>query len=646
MSLSQSPTTGKTEELRRQSSRRSSINKVPNAKKPKSRPPQSLRDKFPFILQSHLPTYSGPYNVGIMDIEVPVDNPRTFSHISREGHPLLRLETVLFSLYYPAAIGSGARKDPTGKKWSRETWLPRPRMKTAQGYGKFAGIGDAAIPLFAATTMLTKIPALRNAPPANHWPPPRDSMYGGFKVKNEQGSAPPGESKEPMLPLLFFSHGLGGSRTAYSTICGEFASYGFVVCALEHRDGSGARTFVNHPKEGVGSMEEREAHSNLNHYEDEQRRGYDVVDYIFPKHNPMDTSPSNEEGVDSELRSAQIEMRLAEIEEAYRIMRCIREGDGESISQKNLRREGYVGSSSRGLKGIDWYLWKNRFHCERCTVAGHSFGAATVVEILRNTADRFTHVEQGIIYDIWGAPVKPPAENKRHRIHRPILGINSEAFMYWRSNFDAVMSLMEEARGQGAPAFLCTVRGSVHITQSDFAILYPHLCSFFLKATVNPRRAVDLNISASLEFLRDVMGEEGGGKAIIKRCMTDEELLGEDVLENIPDEHRPKSADMAEKLKIPHEFRTRLLATMQRKLKRKPARKGPKRGGEVWMHFGTPENDVSVFVEQRRVTEGEAKKEADEEPVDDSDQGETDYESNESQETWLGRRRSWKDTAS
>ena len=66
--------------------------------------------------------------------------------------------------------------------------------------------------------------------------------------------------------------------------------------------------------------------------------------------------------------------------------------------------------------------------------------------------------------------------------------------MYWQKNFDAVMSLMNEAKEQGAPAFLCTVRGSIHISQSDFSVLFNHVCSFFLKATVHPQRAIDLNI--------------------------------------------------------------------------------------------------------------------------------------------------------
>jgi platelet-activating factor acetylhydrolase len=135
---------------------------------------------------------------------------------------------------------------------------------------------------------------------------------------------------------------------------------------------------------------------------------------------------------------------------------------------------------------------------------GHSFGAATTVEALRHK-DRFQFIGQGIIYDIWSAAIQPPEHEPNHRINTPLLGINSEAFMYWPDNFESVMSLCREVKEQDQLAWLMTVRGSVHISQSDFSLLYPWISSVLLKMTVSPRRAIDLNINASLEFLKQVM---------------------------------------------------------------------------------------------------------------------------------------------
>jgi platelet-activating factor acetylhydrolase len=275
-----------------------------------------------------------------------------------------------------------------------------------------------------------------------------------------------------------------------------------------------------------------------------------------------------------------------------------------------------MGGGSRGLKGVNWARWKHRFHVDKITVAGHSFGAATVVEVLRN-ADRFENVQAGIIYDIWGAPIKPPEEDQRHRIHSPLLGINSEAFMYWQTNFDAVMALMNEASEQGAPAFLCTVRGSVHISQSDFSVLYKHACSLFLKATVNPQRAIDLNISASLEFLRDV-GAESSGKSIIERCLTDEGLLQLEPLDEVPDDQKPDDEFIAAKLKVPNEFKTRLAASVQRKVRR---RKGKGKihgwyepGDEMWMHFKPKEDQLRKWQEGKKPVEEHVEEEGGAEP--------------------------------
>jgi platelet-activating factor acetylhydrolase len=78
---------------------------------------------------------------------------------------------------------------------------------------------------------------------------------------------------------------------------------------------------------------------------------------------------------------------------------------------------------------------------------------------------------------------------------------------------------------------------------------------------------------------------EGAGKTIIERCLTDEKVLESALLEDIPDTQKPDDEFIAAKLKVSHEFRTRLAARIQRKLKRAKKHGFYKPGDEVWMHF-------------------------------------------------------------
>lgn len=92
---------------------------------------------------------------------------------------------------------------------------------------------------------------------------------------------------------------------------------------------------------------------------------------------------------------------MAEIEEAYEVIRLLNNGNGLDLAANNLRRRNLKASSSHGLDGIHWPQWKGRIQMDHVVAAGHSFGAATVTDIMRNPR-RFDWISQGIIYDIWG----------------------------------------------------------------------------------------------------------------------------------------------------------------------------------------------------------------------------------------------------
>ncbi|KAI1771772.1 platelet-activating factor acetylhydrolase, isoform II-domain-containing protein [Hypoxylon cercidicola] len=553
---------------------------------PRRRPGPSPPREFREHLFHKLPEYTGPYSVGVMEIEVPVREPRTFSNIKRNHAHALRLDTVLFSIFYPCDASSHAKK--RGKKPTKITWLPRPRALTSKGYAKFFDTPRLPVTAYiAATTMFTKLPAFRNAKLAGTCAgatPRASSSSQSQDTLTENGE---GRSR---FPVIFFSHGLGGSRTCCSTICGELASNGFIVVALEHRDGSGARSYVNMPPHGnLAASRETDNTNPENYYK---------VDYIFPRDNPLDTSPHNTRGVDIALRHAQIDMRMAEVEEAYYVLQLLNDGQGDLISRNNLRKKGNPGSSSKGLGGIDWSDWEGKLFLRNATIMGHSFGGATTVEIVRQ-ADRFPYIGQGIVLDAWACATPKMGEMTHQSLRKPLLAITSEAFMHWPDNFERLGGFVRETRDSGAPCWMITIKGSTHLSQTDFAILYPRWMSIFMKTMVNPRRAMYLTVNSSLEFLNRVLPPE----VTRGNDWMDEGLLRTKPLNELPRDHRPDDKFMASRLKIPNELRLRARNWLPRKPKMPVVATDIRGkpliglvnfiapGDEVWLHFSPDQEE-------------------------------------------------------
>ena len=228
-----------------------------------------------------LPSYRGPLSVGFTDIE---------SIPKLKGEPGL-----FFRLYYP-----------TDQTPSFSSWLPH-KWDYAAGYGNFLKSSMAAIMLLHYPFLsLVRKPASENA---TLWKELPDT-----------------------LPICIFSHGLAGMRTTYSNLCGNLASRGVLVVAIEHGDGSAC--FTSRPTNDLKIPHRHPSPDDLREGESEQ-------EYLL------------------RLRTSQLDFRRNEILEAVELV--------TELNQSNLS------NISNGKKDL-LQTFSERFNIDSMFVMGHSFG--------------------------------------------------------------------------------------------------------------------------------------------------------------------------------------------------------------------------------------------------------------------------------
>ncbi|GAA5950961.1 hypothetical protein JCM3765_004641 [Sporobolomyces pararoseus] len=430
------------------------------------------------LILNSLPNYSGPYKVSTHDFEFfpsSSTSTSTFSFsralLCSTNSPALELDTILFTTFYPT--------NPHTTNTNTETmdWLERPLKVTSQGYSKFLNKPNWLIKtlIYLSGAKNLKLPATSTR---------IDQPLLNLN-ENENGS---------LFPVVIFSHGLSGNRITYSQFCGELASRGFVVIALEHRDGSGPVSIVK-----------------LNHDDGDKKQK--IVDYI--KENDIYYENDQDKVPFLEFRRHQIEFRKNEIFQTLEILNRINEtGDTtKELERSNLRRR----NRSDSLL-FEWKNWKGKLDLKNNLImAGHSFGGATTIEILRSN-EKFGF-NRGLALDPWVEPLPPspeviqfetttptttkqregvassaaaaPApvptsssasspssssasgeEEKRGKISVPFLVINSEAFTLWKPHFYQVKKIVESVQEKTQTWFF-TILGSIHISFSDIPLFLP-----------------------------------------------------------------------------------------------------------------------------------------------------------------------------
>ncbi|KAK6340367.1 hypothetical protein TWF730_002127 [Orbilia blumenaviensis] len=349
----------------------------------------------------YFPSYKGPYEVGTIDLELPV-SPFVDSGLSTPCPSHSDIPTIQFRIFYPAALKDQA----TGVQGAN--WVPSPRKEYVAAYCRFAGASEflaSVLSYIPRHLYYIKIPAY-----ANH---------------NILGTP----SK---FPVVIFSHGLGGTRNTYSYITASLAAHGCIVFCPEHRDGSAPATFIREPKrksgltelrkgndlnnppkvdvDGVpqtpsssGSDTEETSAGNSSHDENEknqmdgasgskdQENGKEKkekthiskrkgivrrrIDYISQAH---EISP-----ITAAIRNRQLEIRLWEIGVLYAAVRELNKGWREECVDEDLYLAGVKASDvSHLLK-----MFEGRLDIDSpgsITWVGHSFGAATTTQFVKS----------------------------------------------------------------------------------------------------------------------------------------------------------------------------------------------------------------------------------------------------------------------
>jgi platelet-activating factor acetylhydrolase len=316
---------------------------------------------------------------------------------------------------------------------------------------------------------------------------------------------------------MIFSHGLAGSRNAYSHVAGSIASHGVIVICPEHRDGSTPISFVRSAPNGQESGEKSQV-----------KKGRSTVGYNRISHTPC---PETEAA-----RTKQLKIRLYELGCIHDALLKIDQG----FALTNL--------NTSSATFLPRFSGRMAVHEPGSIVfAGHSFGAATVVQFVKSTyyspetstapasyepiftpssrsatSKQITPNTPLILLDCWCFPLRVATTrwlwNKPLPCYAPggpggcaVLAVESQAFYKWRVHLKATKRLLSpnpasgshtvEEDGRPGPHFYYPT-ASAHLSQSDFGILFPWFTRKIF-AIEEPERIMKLNIRAILQLLRE-----------------------------------------------------------------------------------------------------------------------------------------------
>ncbi|KAJ6456663.1 platelet-activating factor acetylhydrolase [Mycena sanguinolenta] len=386
------------------------------------------------LVSRRLPEYSGPHPVGVCDVELPIPQQTfgTFAHKNLPKAPVgITIETVLFSLFYPCQVD---------RKYGHVLWFPH-LAQTINGFLRMASRDSwayrmATYPIAAALVRGTTLPAFAAAP---------------VKIP-EDGSR---------WPLIIFSHGAGSSRLLYSALAGQLASHGYIVAAVEHRDGTGPSSTITTP--------------------DGRSRKLDFLNWRDIHWPDCEVQPQD----DTTLRHDQLKVRLAELRAVHTALVSLSTGAADFAP---------IAAAHPTLKAsapsIDWTRWAHCLDAARPIMCGHSLGGSAALLAAASSPDfNFSRI---VVMD----PAVQRLEPWDDRIIAcPLLALASEEF-YHDPDFARTLSLA----GSAASATVLSIAGTTHPSFSDVFLILPNWINRLAGLRTQPEYLCDVAVACIREF--------------------------------------------------------------------------------------------------------------------------------------------------
>jgi pimeloyl-ACP methyl ester carboxylesterase len=244
------------------------------------------------------------------------------------------------------------------------------------------------------------------------------------------------------LPVIIFQHGLGGTSEMYSQLCLDLSSFGFVVVAVEHEDGSGIYAL--------------DASGKVVRY-----RGINEKGAVTEETMAIRKRYDREEII--AYRRPMLNQRVEATESAIIFLQNAAKN---KVCSTNSSAEQSV------LAGVLQHADTDTFY-----LVGHSFGACSSVVLAQ--VPRLQKLFKGVLLlDLWPYPLKE-AEIKRGLKTVPCLSIYSQHFVDDAQSDEALTKdLVLHSNGEHG-----YVVGIVHQSFSDAALWFPEVVGRQIGAT-------------------------------------------------------------------------------------------------------------------------------------------------------------------